>query len=40
VLCAPVNDTLRIALIAIVAVIVARKVLPMIPGAGPIASLL
>jgi hypothetical protein len=30
-----VNETLRIAVIAIVAVIVVRKVAPMIPGVGP-----
>jgi hypothetical protein len=30
-----VNDTLRIALIAIVAIIVAKKVLPMVPQVGP-----
>jgi hypothetical protein len=29
-----VNDTIRIAIIAIVAVIVVRKVAPMIPGVG------
>ena len=27
------NDTLRIALIAVVAIIVAKKLIPMIPGA-------
>lgn len=32
------NETLRIALIAIVAVAVARLVIPRIPGAGPIAA--
>lgn len=32
------NDVLRIALIAIVAVMVARAVIPRIPGAGPVAA--
>lgn len=35
-----VNDTLRIALIAIVAVMVAKVVLPRIPGVGPQAAAL
>lgn len=34
------NDTLRIAVIAIVAVMVAKLVLPKVPGAGKAASLL
>ena len=33
-----VNDTLRIALIAIAAIVVAKMVLPHIPGAGVIAA--
>ena len=29
------NDYLKMALVAIVAIIVAKKVLPMVPGVGP-----
>jgi hypothetical protein len=32
---APMNDTLKIALIAVVAVIVAKQVLPHVPSIGP-----
>lgn len=36
--CPAMNDYLRIAIIAIVAVALARKVLPALPGIGPMAA--
>ena len=34
------SDTVRIALIAVVAIVVAKRVLPMVPGVGPQAAAL